>query len=447
MALIYVDPSAATNGGGTEENPRNIWPASIGAGDVIYLKRGTTLAVASQLTLGAGSDNEVRDYGFGELPIITSSASNFGQINVDRAGTTTFRNIWFKDCQGGSANGGVVVASPVAAGRVANLAFYGCKFTGTGYNAIRLNGTSTATAASTFVCKFCHFDDIGEDCVYGAALLFEFSNNICTRISTRTITGDGVGFISADPTLVIIRNNYIDHSGVDVKQCIIIDTSTGAGEAIIEGNTLIGYGTTSDAADTHSVILCECKVKIRRNTVYSFGLTASLAAADSSFTDNLVVIGNAITSAPVVAMSASTTEVSGNTFVGVSTLSATQKIVTQAAGLSGCTVRNNVFVNVPIAIQSDTVGNNPTATNNAFWQVTTARRAQDGSAFAGGGDITSDPVLSSNYRPTAISPLIRAGTHISYSRDADGKQRPNPPAIGAYDVATFQKFPTTDPAL
>lgn len=439
MASIYVDPSAGTNGSGTEASPRNIWPTSIGAGDVIYLKRGTTLTVSSQLSLGAGSDNEVRDYGSGDMPIITSSASNFGQINVDRSGTTTFRNIWFKDCQGGSANGGVIVASPVAASRVANLAIYGCKFTGTGYNAIRLNGTNTATAASTFVCKFCTFDDIGEDCVYGAALDFEFSYNTCTRISTRTETGDGVGFISADPTRVRVLNNYIDHSGKDVKQCIIIDTSTGAGEALIEGNTLIGYGSATDAADAHSVIICDCKSTIRRNTIYTFGLAGGCNVANSVFNDNLVIIGNSITTAPIVALSASNTSANGNTFVSLKTLDPTQKIVTQAASLSGCTVKNNLFVNVPIAIQSDTVGNNPTATNNAFWQVTTARRAQDGSTFSGGNDVTADPQLAYAYRPKYGSPLIGAGTHLGYTRDVERKQRANPPTIGAYDAATLRE--------
>ena len=438
MASIYVDPSAATNGSGSEASPRNIWPTSIGAGDVIYLKRGTTLTVASQLSLGAGSNNEVRDYGSGELPIITSTATNFGQINVDRSGVTTFRNIWFKDCQGGSANGGVIVASPVSAARVANLAIYGCKFTGTGYNAIRLNGTNTATAASTFVCKYCTFDDIGEDCIFGAALDFEFSNNRCTRISTRTETGDGVGFINADPVRVRVLNNYIDHSGKDVKQCIIIDTSTGAGEALIEGNTLIGYGSATDAADVHTVIICDCKATIRRNTIYGFGLVGGCNVADSTFSDNLVVIGNSLPAAPIIALSASTTSANGNTFISLKTLDAAQKIVTQAASLSGCTVKNNLFVNVPIAIQSDTVGNNPTATNNAFWQVTTARRAQDGSAFAGGNDITADPLLTADYKPTASSPLLGAGTHLGYTRDINRKQRPNPPAIGAYDAATMR---------
>ena len=33
----------------------------------------------------------------------------------------------------------------------------------------------------------------------------------------------------------------------------------------------------------------------------------------------------------------------------------------------------------------------------------------------------------------------------SYSRDIEGKQRPNPPSIGAYDVATLRRVLSTDP--
>lgn len=52
-------------------------------------------------------------------------------------------------------------------------------------------------------------------------------------------------------------------------------------------------------------------------------------------------------------------------------------------------------------------------------------------------EVTADPLLTSDYRPTPSSPLIGAGTHLGYTRDVEGKQRPNPPSIGAYDVAAF----------
>jgi hypothetical protein len=43
--------------------------------------------------------------------------------------------------------------------------------------------------------------------------------------------------------------------------------------------------------------------------------------------------------------------------------------------------------------------------------------------------------LDSSYRPTSASDLYRAGTHVSYGIDASGKQRWNPPSVGAYEAA------------
>jgi hypothetical protein len=42
--------------------------------------------------------------------------------------------------------------------------------------------------------------------------------------------------------------------------------------------------------------------------------------------------------------------------------------------------------------------------------------------------------LDSSYRPTSASDLYRAGTHVSYGIDASGKQRWNPPTVGAYEA-------------
>jgi hypothetical protein len=58
---------------------------------------------------------------------------------------------------------------------------------------------------------------------------------------------------------------------------------------------------------------------------------------------------------------------------------------------------------------------------------------------AGANDITAAPLLSASYRPLQGSPLLSAGTFISYARrDIEGKQRPNPPSIGAFDMATMR---------
>lgn len=45
-----------------------------------------------------------------------------------------------------------------------------------------------------------------------------------------------------------------------------------------------------------------------------------------------------------------------------------------------------------------------------------------------------DPMLDANFRPVSGSPLIRAGLHLGYGRDFDGKARWNPPTIGAFEA-------------
>jgi len=82
------------------------------------------------------------------------------------------------------------------------------------------------------------------------------------------------------------------------------------------------------------------------------------------------------------------------------------------------------------------------ATNNGT--VTNDYNCYTGSlsgVSAGAHDITVNPGLTSDYKPMPGSPLLGAGTHLGYRRDIDGKQRPNPPSIGAYDVATLRIVP------
>ena len=58
-----------------------------------------------------------------------------------------------------------------------------------------------------------------------------------------------------------------------------------------------------------------------------------------------------------------------------------------------------------------------------------------------------DSMLLEDGKLVVGSPLMGAGTHLGYRRDIEGKQRPNPPAIGAYDAATLRRKPMVDPSL
>ncbi len=437
MANIYVDPSSPTNGVGSEADPRNAWPTSIGANDFIRLKRGTTLRLANQISLGSGSNVTVEDYGDEKLPrpIITSTATTVATINVSVAGINTFRRIHF-DGNLSSGNNSGFLTSYGAPTVGASLNVEQCRFTNTRFNAIRLNEQGV-NAALYFRCVDCEFDVIGEDCVYGGAIYYEFGRNKCTRVSAGAATGDGVGFIDATPVLAWVYKNYIEHeTGGDVKQCIIIDTTSGAGFAIIEDNVLIGWGNKDNPALTHTVILCDCQCIIRRNKITSYGLVSGLSVDNSVFEYNLIEMYNSNIAAPVVAMTANNCIVQNNTFISKTNLNPAQRIVTQGGSVSGNIVRNNIFVNVPTAIKSDTGGNNPTSTYNCFWNVTSPRLDSAGNAFAGGNDITAYPFTTNNYQITEESPCKHAGVYTGYKKDLNGVVVNNPPSIGAFEFSS-----------
>ncbi len=109
-------------------------------------------------------------------------------------------------------------------------------------------------------------------------------------------------------------------------------------------------------------------------------------------------------------------------------------------------VRNNVFVNqgatqAAAILTPDVTPSSTSYTNNAASGGYTNIAAMEFSPFTvqtSTGAVTADPLLTSDYKPTSASPLLGAGTHLGYTRDIERKQRPNPPAIGAYDLATMR---------
>lgn len=438
MADIFVDPTAVTNGTGSFANPRNLWPTSIGANDTINLLGGTRLTVAAQLSLGGGSDNIVRGYypaGPAPRPRITSTAGNQSLLFVARPGVTTFDGIHFDECRNMAANGGAIGTGDNGSGRHASMRIIGCRFTGVGVNAILLNCTTTANAPLTFQCLGTEFDDIGADCVFGGAMNYEFGWNRCTRMSVGGAFGDGVGFINADPNFVWVHNNFIDHSLTDSKQCIIIDTTTpGTGVALIEDNFLIGWGSATATPTLHTVIISDPVTTIRRNVILTYGLTCGINWAGDKVQNNLFVVGNCDSQ---VASIVGDGAFDNNTFVAVNALNPARAAVVMGTGATASArVRNNAFVNMPIGIQSNVVGVNPTVGGNAYWNVTTPRTGSGG-PFAEASAVTANPLLSPEHTPMAGSPLLSGGVDLGNVRDIQGRLGRR--YIGAYSVASFRR--------
>lgn len=421
-AYIYVNPDGVNGSGASPTDSRRTWPTSIGAADTILLRAGTRLISTSQLTLGAGSDVVVSRYGplADADPIIQVNAANFGSINIDKAGTNVFDHIHF-DGMTGAVNGGAIVASKVGAGAAAVVHFYNCTFTNLQRNAIRLNGIG-ADAPATFRCINCTFDNIGEDAIYGGAIDYEVTDCTMTRLSQQSDTGDGIGYIDATPTRVYIARNFIDKSiGGDYKQCVIIDTLAPTGSCIIEDNEFIGYGDENTQAIVHTILIIQMPATVRRNKFTAAGLVYGFVGTGCQFYSNVVKIKNARINAPVIAMTDNNGEVSNNVFIATKNLESEQKIVTQNLSSTGNVCYNNIFVNVPIALASDNVGANFTATNNCFWNVRQQRRDANGVSFAGGNDITQDPLFINEAEPwdglQAATPCQDAGLYRAGLRD------------------------------
>lgn len=112
-------------------------------------------------------------------------------------------------------------------------------------------------------------------------------------------------------------------------------------------------------------------------------------------------------------------------------------------------MKNNIGYGGKLGFYKQTSGGAITSSSESYncWYGQSVRAIGDGNGTTtspGSGtapdasDLLVDPLLSASYRQKVGSPLLGAGTHLGYRRDLDGKQRPNPPAIGAYDVATLR---------
>jgi len=112
---------------------------------------------------------------------------------------------------------------------------------------------------------------------------------------------------------------------------------------------------------------------------------------------------------------------------------------------TGVRINNNLFVNTGSLVGTAILTPSTTITtrnfdNNAVTNYTYVAKREFGpfTTETVTGTVTADPLLTDSYKPRPGSPLLGAGTHLGYTRDIDRKQRPNPPAIGAYDVATMR---------
>ena len=432
MATLYINPDAATNGSGASlVDPLNTWPTTGWVAGNEYLQRGGTTFAGSiapnisgtaiaRITIGSCDSSGAKILDGSDKAVVVAGADK-DAVDLGRSGSRSYIDVLGLNLRGGTgtSRSGVYGLGAVETTIRSNTVKL-CTITaqaGAGINA-RGDGWTIADC----IIADCQIDGI---ILLGMNLLID--RNIISGNDTALATGDGIQIATAASVgASIIRRNTITHSILSPKQGIIC--SAASGSMLVEQNTIIGGGQSAIAMQIPGGI-------VQRNIVSGGHNGVSVLSADVSVLGNLVIDSG---SGVIFTVDAATGAlVYGNTFAN---LTANGIYNSVAAALATWTAKNNVFVSALrgiYAVSSAVTVNS----HNAFWLCGSDVA---GDATSAGGDITADPLLS-GYRPLPDSPLIGAGTHISYSRDIEGKQRPNPPSIGAYDVATLRRVLSTDP--
>lgn len=413
MTIYYIDPSAGTNGNGSEANPFNSWGAFTITSNNTYLqKAGTTTLTFPNIATGQVNVTIGR-YGSGDRPKIYYQGS-YIQIQGN-----DFKMADFEITSLGS--GILVLCTGFIFDNIYihhNQVQYGFAFS-TGSSGILKNSTIEYTARSNIEVRSGCITAIIENCTLRYPQQIE-------------VVGDNIGGANNGVYNLIVRNCYL-YKEDNTKQNIMSATT---GSIEVTDTTMINNGT-SGAFTTQG---CSSLI-FKRNKCYSLGtggdnvVPSNGAARGCLFitangTDitgtcyienNLFVINNTTNFSsyyPVTLQSATATSVfyiRNNTFVSPST---TQSLVYFNTSVGNFHFVNNIFSGGLYQIYHQGTATINTATNNIYtigakwvyngfiynnlaaWQTITSKDSNS---------IQADPLLNSDYSVSSNSPAIGTG--------------------------------------
>lgn len=509
MATIYIDPDSATNGAGTEADPKNTWAGMTWtAGNTYLQKRGTVATEKIVITSNGnpGSPITIGAYGIGPNPMLYVPGETVGIGSVGYS-NHTYEDI---DIEGGTS------ACIYASG--SSIRINRCRLHGGTYGVLvpeitvaRLNITVTE----------CEIYDISDSGIKNEHSLGTNLTNNNWNISRNIIYRCGAGVYlnaskngNAYSNLSIIDNDISDcaAAGIFVRTYnatypamptnpikslnVFRNRINGCGQvgiavrgvggdtpSFIRLNSVANCGIGSDpVTDTLGGIWTrEClNLWIEDNFVsdiYTPGIDG-VGIFDDQNNDGVVIRrnivrncyglnGDAISGSGISSFRAKNSEIYSNLIYGCKNgyVATGEKANTGGTAfhnntvfknglwglfigrtdtpddLSGMSVKNNIVLGNSII---DTLGNSKDIAVSGYASDIVMGNNCYGTSniqapsSAGTGNVTSDPQLTADYRMKPTSPLLQAGVHLGYMRDIEGKQRPNPPSIGAYDVATLR---------
>jgi len=318
MATYYVDPSAVTNGTGTELSPFNVFPVNFSTsflnGDIFLLKRNTEYHVeftgssADMFTVNRSITFDT--YGVGEAPIISAVYSGTGTGKLFRvySNNVSFTNITFKDtffCFP------LYVQNVVDSFTVDSCFFFNIRGDGIQFqNAITIGASGPATNVKILNNIF---NGICNDAmVINCSDRLEIANNDIRNVSIDAPNGDCIA-VSGDCALLLVYNNICHKTNKDTKQCFIQDGGTNTGYALIYNNVFEGYFGPESV--THTGLYLSLPGKVYRNVIKSWRSTCFAAGPNIQFRDNLIISGGGDSVTGAIWSTQTSLEVYNNTII------------------------------------------------------------------------------------------------------------------------------------
>lgn len=385
MPTYYIDPQNGndSNNGLSPSLPKANPPSSV-AGDTWLFKRGSRYTPSARTQVcNLGQDNmTLSAYGEGDRPVLDATNCTFGvQISTDKA-NILISGIRVTNVGANTSRRGIVNATTASSGTVTtNITVENCEIDNVltdstnDCNGIMLWGTGNTV-------RNCVIHDIATDGIWFRGNSFTARGNRIYKVAQDgRVAGDCIQN-STDATNFLITENYLDHSDVDDKQCIIVQSSTGSGE--ISYNTVIGF----DSA-THTPIYVDCPdVDVFGNIVFGGNTCiALLSTRDNCNAYSNVCINNFNRG---IDGNSPNCQVYNNTVISDGT--GVLGIRHNNASATSVVIKNNVVVGFLTGVAVTTNGS---ASYNCIWG---ANNSVSGASL--GTNFNADPLLDPRYKPT-----------------------------------------------
>lgn len=447
---------------------------SINPGDTVYLC-GDWLPADTRIT--------VEDSGSSGLYITLSG-------NAQKCGRTTNSTISREGLS--TANGRAIAASNTAATRqyikIEDLTLKHCsdycllwEFSTTGAvtddTALWVDGVTFEDCGSTaclrhtgmnLVVQDSIFDDCPQDCVWNRGQNITVSGSRFQDISSNSITGDGIQTDATggptDTGDMLFFGNYIDHSDVDVKYCLLV-TARGVSNVRASDNYCECPPTATNAtpeSSCHGItvdLVSTTVLRIERNEIVGGDIGIQISGnAASTFSTRGRIIGNVLINpyrwGILTDGYINNFDAANNSITGASdTALDFRKNGTDNTDAIDIGAVNNLLMNSGIGM-SYVQTPSPRGYNSYFGNdLNIEANGSAGSTTT--GDLTSDPRLAGGSAPTSAdgfclqpdSPLLAAGTYIgAYATGYNAEDLGKPPVIGARGLCRDRQPAATRPS-